>query len=203
MQDVLLGSTLEELFIAACTYEESDIYLHLPTLRSLASTCRHVTEFGMRGSTGSTIAFLAGKPETFVSWDTNPYMIVSQNTMNLLYLSEKTNYQPRVGDSTKVDIEPTDLLFFDTVHTSEHLAKELERHCFVPHCKVRKFLVFHDVETYGNRGGDGKEPGILGAISWFYRNNFPLWRPVHFTQRNNGLLVLQREVDWEQNPWNP
>ena len=39
------------------------------------------------------------------------------------------------GDTAKVTIDPTDLLFIDSLHTGEHLRKELFRH----HLKVNKY----------------------------------------------------------------
>jgi hypothetical protein len=187
------------LFQQACSLTESDIHEHLPVLRKLAEQCDHVTEFGLRWANGSTVAFLAAQPTVLVSWDLNPYHVVSQQVLNLMQLAGRTSFQPRVGDSTQVNIEGTDLLFIDTLHTARQLQAELRRHAFVECNKVRRFLVFHDVETFGHFGEDGNEGGLMDAIRWFHKNNFPLWRPVHHSTRNNGLLILQREADFEEN----
>ena len=178
---------------------ETDINEHLPVLRKLASQCDHVTEFGFRWGAGSTVAFLAAQPTVLVSWDVDPYVIIHQRTYDLLYYSGRTLFQPRVGDSTQVNIEGTDLLFIDTFHTAKHLAAELRRHAFVDVNKVRRFLAFHDTETFGHVGEDGSEGGLLDAIHWFNKNNFPLWRPIYQSETCNGLLILQREADFEVN----
>lgn len=193
---------LEELFKIA-SETPSDINEHLPLLRELASKCEHVTEMGLRGANGSTVAFLAAQPETFVSWDLNPWSVVNQSVANLLSLGVgphgewngrvgRTRFQPRVGDTLQILIEPTDMLFIDTYHTFSQLKAELERHADPIERKVRKYLAFHDTETFGQRGEDGKSPGLRTALVWFQKNSFPLWGLKYDHSNNNGLIVLER-----------
>lgn len=189
-----------EIFYRQALESAEDINEHLPILRKLAAQCSHVTEFGLRGGTGSTVAFLVAQPVVLVSWDINPFAVVSQRTADLIYHAGKTRFQPRVGDTTQINIEGTDLLFIDTLHTSRQLQAELRRHAFVDNNKVRRFLVFHDTQTFGHYGEDGSAGGLLDAIQWFQKNNFPLWRPVYQNTLCNGLLILQREADWEVHP---
>lgn len=191
---------VREASFANMCKKPSDINEHLPTLRRLASECAHVTEFGMRGGM-STLAFLAAQPKKLVSWDIDPFAVLSQNTLNLLLMSGATVFEPRVGDSLKISIERTDMLFIDSLHTAKQLKSELERHC-VPwshvsgdtkcKCLAKKYLVFHDTSTYGWIGEDGKQPGLLGAIDWFTNQYaFPVWGLVERYENNNGLLVLR------------
>jgi hypothetical protein len=168
-----------------CTHP-SDIHEHLPLLRELARRSEHVTEIGMRSGI-STTALLAGQPKTLVSWDLNPRAIVSQRTLDLLTLAGETRFQPRVGDSLEIEIEATDFLFIDSLHTGQQLKAELARHGN----KVRKWIAFHDTETFGLRGEDGIEPGLRAAIKGFQQDRFPLWSVKHDWQNNNGLVVLE------------
>lgn len=178
---------LETRFHAARA-RPSDINEHLPLLRSLASECDHVTEFGLRWATGSTVAFLAARPRTLVSWDMNPTAVVSQAVADLLACTERTRWQPRVGDTLEITIEETDLLFIDSYHTARHLKAELERHGH----KARRYLVFHDTVTFGDRGEDGSDPGLRAAIRWFQKEHmFPLWELIEDRKNNNGLVVLR------------
>lgn len=149
---------------------------------------------GMRWANGSTIAFLAAQPKTFVSWDLDPHSVVSQTVKDLIRLAgPNTRFQPRCGDTTEIIIEPTDLLFIDTWHTAKQLQTELHRH--VP-AKVRKFVIMHDTFTFGLRGEDGKEPGLRAAIRDFQMNWMGVWRLMEDKTENNGLVVLAREGRW-------
>lgn len=191
-------SDRERLYREACE-TPSDINEHLPILRKLAGECAHVTEMGMRGGT-STVALLAAQPETLISWDINPYAVVSQRCADLLFIRGRTDFQPRVGDTLKIRTEPTDFLFIDTLHTYKQLMAELARHCDPIENPVRKFLAFHDTETFGMRGEDGSEHGLRLAIRWFQREHaFPVWKLKDDFRNNNGLIVLEnvRPPDWK------
>lgn len=193
----------EEVFARAVA-TPSDINEHLVLLRKLAQQCEHVTEFGLRWARGSTLAFLAAQPKTFVSWDIDPHAVTSPRVNSLLPLCGDTRFEPRCGDTLKIaPIEQTDMLFIDTLHTGKQLLAELERHVDPkgndPHAPspVRKFLAFHDTETFGMVGEDGAPPGLRTAIRQFQRFfAFPLWNNVfdgvaHDFPNNNGLIVLK------------
>lgn len=195
MDDRIPPASLEMLF-SAHRERPSDICEHLDLLRKLAQECDHVTEFGLRGGS-STVALLAGQPDTLISWDINPLSVVSQHVLVMIAARGRTNFQPRVGDTLKIPpIEPTDLLFIDTLHTARQLKAELERHADPIENRVRKYLVFHDTVTFGMRGEDGSEPGLRLAIRQFQKDHaFPIWELVEDRQNNNGLVVL-RNVRW-------
>lgn len=184
--------SLEEKYKVACG-TPSDINEHLPLLREIASRCNHVTEFGLRGANGSTIALLAAQPDKLISWDIDPFSIVSQAVLDLITIRGRTVFQPRVGSTLEILIEPTDLLFIDTIHTFAHLKAELERHGDPIENRIRKYIAFHDTVTFGTVGGDGTEPGLRAAIRWFQtRYAFPIWELVEDRKNCNGLAVLRR-----------
>ncbi len=190
---------LQTAFNAACTNTSrmppTDINEHLPLLFDLALKCDHVTELGTRGANGSTIAFLAAQPAEFIAWDLNPYAIVSQPIADLVVNSGRTLFQPRCGDSRKIILEPTDLLFIDTLHTAEQLKAELIRHADPLENKINKYIVFHDTVTFGKKGEDGTEPGLRSVIRWFQLHHaFPKWLLVEDRPNNNGLVVLEKVV---------
>lgn len=196
MIDRTSPAALEEYY-QRCVKEPSDINEHLPLLRELASECEHVTEFGLRWGNGSTVAFLAAQPAEFVSYDINPLHVLQQTVKDLAVNSGRTKFQPRVGDTLKITIEPTDLLFIDSLHTAKQLLAELERHADPKDQRVRKYLIFHDTATFGMVGEDGSTPGLRTAIRQFQRLfAFPLWNAVHPKhgvmdyENNNGLIVL-------------
>lgn len=171
-----------------------DIHEHLDVLREYASRCEHVTEMGTRGANGSTIALLAAQPETFIAWDVNPLSIVSQPVLDLACNAGRTRFQPRVGNTLEIVIEPTDLLFIDTWHVWHQLRAELERHADPVANTVRKYLIFHDTATFGDVGEDGSTPGLREVIRWFQRcHAFPIWSVAEDRKNNNGLVVLANE----------
>lgn len=182
----------------------SDINEHLDVLRSYAEQCEHVTEMGMRGAV-STTALLAGQPKKLVSWDIDPLSVISQNVLELFKTGMedkgsmlvwngqigRTTFEPRVGSTLEVVIEPTDLLFIDTLHTAKQLFAELTRHANAEQDRVKKFLIFHDTKTFGDVGEDGTTPGLRDAIRLFQKNNFPVWEVIEDRPNNNGLVVLK------------
>ena len=169
----------------AATRMPSDINEHLPLLSLLAAQSIHVTEFGVR--TGcSTLAFLHGlrtKRATLRSYDINDQFDVFKTmrppgTTDWVFTCASTLEIP--------PIEPTDLLFVDTLHRYAQVAGELALHGD----SVRRWIVFHDSETFGTVGDDGGR-GINEAISeWMTAR--PEWRQVYRTHRNNGLTVIER-----------
>ena len=154
----------------------SDISEHLATLRVLARTCSHITEFGVR-SGNSTVAFLAGLHSggRLVSYDCNPAPFSAEPAWLF--------HQARTDELT--EIEETDLLFFDTLHTYAQLRAELRQGN-----RARQWLVFHDTVTFGTVGEDGGQ-GLIPAILEFLADN-PHWRIFAQCQHNNGLLIMER-----------
>lgn len=173
----------------------SDTVLHLPVLQYFASLCDHVTEFGTRDG-HSTLAFLAGVGDKsaasvgkghVVSYDIDRTTIVGR-LQNMTLPCSWTFHQKSTLD---VVIENTDMIFFDTLHTYEHLSKELKLHGR----KARKFLAFHDTHTCGVHDLSGANPsaiGIMPAILEFLLEHHGKYKKVYETKWNNGLLILER-----------
>ena len=166
---------------------ESDIYRHIGTLRRYARQCDHVTELGTRYFV-STYALAAGKPKKIVTYDIDycPYISVAKpitdsNGIELVY---------KIEDTRTAEIEPTDMIFFDTLHTYEQLSIELAKHAD----KSRKYLLFHDTTMFANRDewsdvtGSG---GLWPAIQEFLDAN-PHWRIKEKFDHCHGLTVMER-----------
>lgn len=173
---------LNKLYHEKCN-EWSDIYYHLPKLKELSSQSTHVTEFGVRGG-NSTIALLSGNPKTLISYDINPAPLF------LFDLDKNTEFKFIQQNVLSVSIQPTDFLFIDTLHSYEQLSKELHLHS----SKVRKWIAFHDTETFGLRGEnyEGKiVDGLRKAINEFLEWN-PSWKTIYQTSENNGLTIIQK-----------
>jgi hypothetical protein len=127
----------------------SDINEHLPTLAKLASECEHVTEMGVRYCV-STWAFIEGRPKKLVSIDINhPSSYVNQGGAESFIKVEQAckdkgiDFQFIQASTLDIEIEPTDLLFIDTLHTYEQLSQELKLHA----SKAKKYIVLHDTTS--------------------------------------------------------
>jgi predicted O-methyltransferase YrrM len=164
----------------------SDIAEHLEVLHRFASTCRHVTEFGTRTGV-STTALLAAQPQKLVCYDLRR----SREAIILEAVAKepgrRTTLHFHQEDVLTAQIEPTELLFIDTLHTREQLSQELARHA----ASVSKYLVFHDTETFGRSGETPETQGIWPAIAEYLQQH-PEWRLLQHRTNNNGLTVLTR-----------
>lgn len=173
--------TIIENYNKKCSLR-SDINEHLPTLKKYSEECEHITEMGVRDVV-STWAFLMGEPKKLISYD------ISQiNETVILDAIKDTNIDFKfiLGDTTKIEIEETDLLFIDTLHTYEQLKIELELHGN----KSKKYIIFHDTTLFGNRGERG-DIGLNPAINEFIEKN-PHWVQHEVFTNCCGLTILKR-----------
>lgn len=180
-----MGS-IETVYLRECA-RTSDINEHLPTLRQFAAECTSVTEFGVR-TVVSTWAFLAAHPKLLRSYDLvrHPNVDIALTQAK----AESIDFKFQVQDVIAHDffIEPTDLLFFDTLHTFRQLSLELAKHAGA----ARKYMIFHDTVTFGHRDeGNSTGPGLVPAISAFLDSN-PGWQKHREYANNNGLTILGR-----------
>lgn len=159
----------------------SDIQNHVPRLRDLASNCQSVTEFGTRSAV-STVAILRGQPGKFVAYDIHK----CPRAIELTPIAGATKFEFVVGDTRKISIEPTDMLFIDTLHTYEQLSAELARHSD----KVGKWIAMHDTVTFGDRGELPNTKGLRPAINEFLAKGG--WTVEAEYEDSNGLTVLKR-----------
>ncbi len=166
-----------------CVSFPSDINEHMPTLQKYASECKHITEMGVR-TVVSTWAFLEAKPKKLVSIDINDCPISQAQN---LAKDAGIDFAFIRGDTRKIEIEETDLLFIDTWHVYEQLQKELELHAN----KAKKYIILHDTTTFGVRGEDPNQLGLWPAVEEFLNTNTN-WKLRERFYNNNGLTVLER-----------
>lgn len=161
-------------------YEEwlftpSDIIEHLPTLYDYAKGT--IVELGTRYG-ASTSAFVAacekGKCKKVISYDIDPLC-------NSLY--QIPGYKKYWDFRNKSSISPDplapnkiDVLFIDTIHTYEHVTKELS--LWVPKLNNSAVIIFHDTENTEVKKAIEEHP-LLKNSSKEYRTN------------NNGLGIVR------------
>jgi hypothetical protein len=159
----------------------TDIQHHLPRLRALASQCESVIEFGTRTAV-STTAILHGQPGKFTAYDINR----SDKAVWLKEVSGRTRYNFVTADTRKIEIEPCDFLFIDTLHVYDQLSAELALHAD----KVRSRIAMHDTVTFGTSGEIPGSKGLRPAIQEFLARGG--WRVESEYTDSNGLTVLKR-----------
>lgn len=160
---------------------ESDINEHLETLKNLAEECDHITEMGVR-SIVSTWAFAEGLKSgaRLVAIDIkHPNDYGGDLAAFTKFCNEKgINFEFILGDTTKIEIQETDLLFIDTLHTYEQLKKE-----FILHAdKARKYIALHDTVSCAHE--------LIPAIDELVKDG--VWSIHMKFDNNNGLMVLKR-----------
>jgi hypothetical protein len=118
-----------------------------------------------------------------ISVDPNP----SRDTLNFLneYFGSKSSSIIQ-NTNEPIELEEFDVLFVDSIHTSECVENELKAHAN----KVNKFIIFHDTYIYGDVGEDGGE-GIKKPIFEFLSQNQE-WKIVYNENHNNGLIILAK-----------
>lgn len=165
----------------------SDIHEHMVVLRYYADKCDHVTELGVRKGV-STWAFLSSMAKRVVSVDVNHPNDFGGSLQEMRDASVEAgiDFTFILADDLSIELEETDLLFIDALHTYGHLKKELELHSL----KARRFIIFHDTVQYGEVGVDGGK-GIEPAILEFINDN-DNWQIKEVYTNNNGLLILER-----------
>jgi hypothetical protein len=177
--------TAEELF-EYYVKSNNDICQHIATLRAYAHGLDIVVELGVR-SIVSTWALLLGLPKRLISVDmAHPSQYKDHDPMggnlDLVYSESKrlgVQYEFLCTNSVTAPIPECDMIFFDTVHTREHLSAELAAHG----TKATRYLAFHDTETFKGE--------LMGPITDFL-NAHQDWQIDRHYENNNGLTILKR-----------
>jgi len=180
---------------------QSDINEHMETLYKYAKECGHITEMGVRW-VSSTWAFLLSSPKKLISYD-----IVKNNNINeVIDISKEygINFEFDEKDVLSITIEPTELLFIDTLHTYNQLINELNLHSK----NVSKYIILHDTVSFGTvdeniynhasdiiKSSNKTKQGLINAISDFLESeNGKEWIIYESFENNNGLTILKKII---------
>jgi len=185
----------------------SDINEHLPTLRRLAEKCDTLTEMGVRWACASYGLF-AAKPKKMRSYDLNQVSHFGGNQQLFDRCSEAVqDYAFIAGNTLLEEIDETDMLFIDTLHSYRQLSTELKLHSE----KVKKWIVLHDTVSFAHHDEgevrvdllnesaksvvesfSSEKKGLVPAVQDFVANSGGTWRVKETWENNNGLTVLER-----------
>jgi GT2 family glycosyltransferase len=177
-------TNIKEVSFAFDKFEEiknttSDINQHLESIYQHIKGCNIAVSLGVsRGY--SAFALLMGC-QHHITVDPAP----NQDALNLLseYFGQKSEVVIQ-NTNEQLYLDEFDILFVDYVHTGECVEKEIKAHAH----KVKKFIFFHDTNSFGDVGEDGKE-GIKKPILDFLLENEE-WRILYCENKNNGMIIL-------------
>jgi len=153
---------------------------HLKTLKQYASECDTITEMGV-DSANTTWAFLDSRPKKLTSID-----IINTKAPEIVALAgtlaekEGIDFEFILADTTKIEIEPTEFLYIDTLHTYPQLKRELEIH---PQ-KVSKYIAFHDTDMFKD---------MAEALYEFLEKYPNDWEICYETKESCGLTIIKRK----------
>ncbi len=169
---------------------------HMDYLRFLAECSDVAVEFGTRGGQ-STVALNYAK-KTY-SYDIQERWHDRIRVWDKLVYLRGDAWVFTIQDSLEADIPECDLLLHDSWHGYDQVKGELERH----HAKVRKWIVLHDTESYGEHGQapysqgrigtppDPNMPGMRKAMDDFMKAH-PEWRQTRHVTHSCGMTTLER-----------
>lgn len=178
----------------------SDINEHLPTLLKYAKECNHITEMGVRW-VSSTWPLLLSNPKKMISYDIVKHPKI--NEVIDLANENNINYTFIEADVLNIEIEKTDLLFIDTLHTYNQLIKELNIHSK----NSLKYIILHDTTTFGNvdeRVYEHASPLVINesinkrglwtaVVDFLDTEDGKKWEILERYTNNNGLTILKRK----------
>jgi hypothetical protein len=200
---------LNELYEHVCQHP-SDINLHLPELKRLASECSSVVEIGMRGMVSSW-GILEGLSEnkathrSYLGIDMTAPRPETLGWARRLAEANGISFTFWMKNDFDVEIPRTEMLFIDSLHTYCHLTYELEK--FSPY--VEKYIAMHDTsepwgysddtEYKGNYSEypywqDREKRGLWPAVEDFLERH-PEWSLEKRDEQCHGLTTLKRLKD--------
>jgi len=177
----------------------SDINEHIPTIIKYGSECETITEMGVRGIF-STWGWLACAPKRLICYDIYDPSNWGGDIQSVYDTAAAygLNFEFRIEDVLKIEIDETDLLFIDTWHAYDQLKQELKLHSN----KVKKYICFHDTTSYEfvdeSKGhantweGQSSGKGIWPAIEEFLNENKETWVLKERFKNNNGFTIIER-----------
>jgi hypothetical protein len=200
-------STLDGQYQLHCM-QPSDINEYLPLLRKYASECSSVV--AIEGNSEVAIwGMLKGLSEKKAVNNRSLWVINSTIDADKFSLAKvkarryRINFTLWPANEFHILIEPTDMLFIDSLHTYCHLTFELENFA----SRVRKYICLHHTgEPWGNQNDhttykgnyseypssyDRNKQGLWPAITDFL-NKHPEWTLLEHHSNQHGFTILQR-----------
>jgi hypothetical protein len=179
--------TLDEIF----TYVKSiprDLDQHAEAIRGLAMQSPRITAFVKRHEWNAILA--AARPTNLIVYqkEEDPLLQEIHNAVQAEQAAMPRHYTTTTGpgaDSLIAEIEETDLLILDTIHSASRLTAELDRHA----SKVRQRILVRSTGAFGESAEGSGEPGLYYAMKPFLEKN-PQWFIMAHSSQQWGWTML-------------
>jgi len=154
-----------------------DITNRLDWLVTTFSGLESITEFGAYQGC-STAAWLKCRPKKLTTIDITRNL--DEDEYSEIAKGLRIDFRYIIANDLDIEIEETDLLFIDTMHTADHTYLELTKHAH----KAKKYLAFHDVHPtrFGTQEG----------IDRWHAKQPVQWNVVYHDIEDCGFLILER-----------
>lgn len=173
-----LADYYAQLYQVQSTAHKPEYMLVHAEIRSRLLDCISYTEFGVNQGTTLAAALLTNIPK-IRAYDISlsQYNKVA-NHFTKYAAQHNIDFSIYETSSLNSDIDIVDCLYIDTLHTYDHLTKELIIHGN----KVKKFIIFHD--TYAQKG-------LKRAVYEYVQANTE-WKIVTECDINVGFMTITR-----------
>jgi len=157
---------------------------HHTALTDFACECDSVMEIGVcQGASLAAMMKYVNRPGRVIGVDIrDKHFRPHQHHFEEYARQHDIDFEFIVADSTAGPIAEVDMLHIDSLHTPEHLLKELKIHAPL----VKKYLAFHDTSNY-----TGCE-GLLETIAHYITYVEQSWRIVRHDIDICGFTVIER-----------
>lgn len=158
-----------------------------------ASRVRHISILGC-GSGLSLLTAIAAQPDTIRVYNNSSQDV---NQFQDICVQAGIDFEFHVADMSQLKIQPTDLLYLDTVHEGHVKASELRLHA----PQVSRYVLVPETYTHAHDPQPGitlpnnTQPcGVIHGINTFIVE-FPKWHILEHVYYEPGLTVLCNRRD--------
>ena len=184
--------TIHDLHLRWDAYDTGRWYTDVLVEYASKPEVKTVTEFGTYQGMSATAFFTTDIEElhsidmTFARMQQGELQLIGQlkNPEAKWYLHEQSSHQEINWTS--------DLIFIDTVHEHDHVAKELRLH----QEKANKYIIIHDT-NYPKGSAPGDPNTVEMAVREFLAAYSDDWAEVYHDKSHTGMMILERQPEDE------
>ncbi len=163
--------------LQADAHKPSYLLVH-DEIRNRLTDCESYTEMGNNQGATLAVAVLQHLKRVRAYDIKLGWYLEAQHLFENYAHDNNIDYKVFEMDTLECIIEPTDLLYIDTLHRYDHLTKELQRHAN----KVKKYIIFHDTHAM---------KGLNQAVNEYVHQNSN-WSIVTNCTENVGFMTIAK-----------